>query len=91
MNKYEKHLLSKEPSPPKLKAASRGLPIGSRVFLAPSSGYYASNTVNNPQNIFGTLIDSDTCMDCRVDWDNGGSNTYNWMDLILVPGTYIHD
>jgi hypothetical protein len=83
MNKYEKYILSRESSTSKPRVASKGLPIGSRVFLAPSSQYYHGNTRNNPQNVFGTLIDSDTSMDCEVHWDNGGENTYMWADLLI--------
>jgi hypothetical protein len=64
-----------------------GLEIGNRVMIAKSSEYYKRDTSNNPRGVEGTIInDKHPILNFKykVQWDNGGHNSYREGDLVLA-------
>ena len=61
--------------------------VGDAVMISTSSEYYGLNSTNNPQDVRGVLtgITGEAgSLPYWVDWSNGGTNSYEASDLILV-------
>ena len=71
--------------------------VGDEVMISTSSEYYGIGSTNNPRDVKGVLTDivgEDGSLPYSVKWSNGGINSYEASDLIMVEAVKeksIHD
>ena len=61
--------------------------FGLIVKIRKDSEYYGRNSENNPSDVWGVIVKYrciSTTLPWRVDWDNGGTNSYAYKDLEVL-------